>query len=410
MKSLRNLYRIGHGPSSSHTMGPHRACEFLASKYKNIKSVEAYLYGSLAFTGKGHLTDQAIINGFAPAPVNVTFDYRKKVDFPNTFDLDITLEDGSVIHKRVLSLGGGAIDISDEEKEEEADVYPEANFDQIKHFCNAHNIDLADYVIHYEGKEILDYFKEVWKQMKTTIQNGLAAKDKLLPGKLYVNRRASSFLVPTHVGESTFSRGNRLIAAYAFATNEENASGGIIVTAPTCGSCGTLPAVLLHMVDRYEYDDDKIVRALAVAGVIGNVVKTNGSISGAEAGCQAEVGTACSMAAAAASYLKGFNINQIEYAAEAAMEHSLGLTCDPVEGYVQIPCIERNAVAATKALMATYLAEYASSTHRVSFDQIVETMIETGKDLKKKYRETSKGGLAVELKKRRRNRRARRRE
>jgi len=408
MKSLRNLFRIGRGPSSSHTMGPARASEFLKNKYQNIKDVEVFLYGSLAFTGKGHLTDVAIIDAFKPIPTTVSFDYRKKVEFPNTFEVVMHFNDGSSLTKKVLSLGGGAIWISDEENENEEDVYPEKNFDEIRKYCEKNNCSLVDYVVHYEGEDILAYLKTVWAQMKATIQNGLAAKDKLLPGKLYVNRRASSFLIATHVGESTFSRGNRLIAGYAFATSEENAAGGIIVTAPTCGSCGTLPAVLLHLVDRYEFNDDQIVKALAVAGVIGNVVKTNGSISGAEAGCQAEIGTACSMAAAAASYLKGFSLNQIEYAAEAAMEHSLGLTCDPVGGYVQIPCIERNAVAATKALMATYLAEYASSTHRVSFDQIVDTMLKTGQDMNKKYRETSKGGLAYELKKRRTRRRNKR--
>lgn len=408
MKSLRNLFRIGRGPSSSHTMGPARASEFLKNKYQNIKDVEVFLYGSLAFTGKGHLTDVAIIDAFKPIPTTVSFDYHKKVEFPSTFEVVMHFNDGGSLTKKVLSLGGGAIWISDEDNENEEDVYPEKNFDEIRKFCEKNDCSLVDYVVHYEGEDILAYLKTVWAQMKATIQNGLAAKDKLLPGKLYVNRRASSFLIATHVGESTFSRGNRLIASYAFATSEENAAGGTIVTAPTCGSCGTLPAVLLHLVDRYEFNDDQIVKALAVAGVIGNVVKTNGSISGAEAGCQAEIGTACSMAAAAASYLKGFSLNQIEYAAEAAMEHSLGLTCDPVGGYVQIPCIERNAVAATKALMATYLAEYASSTHRVSFDQIVDTMLKTGQDMNKKYRETSKGGLAYELKKRRTRRRNKR--
>ncbi len=229
--------------------------------------------------------------------------------------------------------------------------------------------------------------------MKDSVKRGLLASG-VLPGKLKVQRRASSFVAASHLFESSFSKSNRTLCGYAFAVNEENASGGTVVTAPTCGSSGTLPAVLLHLVNRYEFDKKQIIRSLAVAGVIGNVVKQNGSISGAEAGCQAEIGTACSMAAAAAAYLKGFDIGQIEYAAEAAMEHSLGLTCDPVEGYVQMPCIERNAIAAIKAVASTYLAEYASSSHRVSFDTIVETMIQTGRDLKKKYRETAQGGLA----------------
>lgn len=396
VKSLRNLYRIGHGPSSSHSIGPSRIARYLNEKYKDATSFDVTLYGSLAFTGKGHLTDISMINEFGKKPCNVTFDYKTKVDFPNTLDVVIHFKNKADIKKRALSLGGGRISISDEKEEEELDIYPEKNFEEIKEYCKKHKCDLADYVEHYEGKEIWDYLSEVWNQMVKTINNGLHTNG-VLPGKLKVQRRASSFLTPSHLKESSFSRANRLLAAYAFATNEENASGGIVVTAPTCGSAGTLPAVLLHLVDRYEIPDSKIIRALAVAGVIGNVVKQNGSISGAEAGCQAEIGTACSMAAAATSYLKGFTIEQIECAAEAAMEHSLGTTCDPVMGYVQIPCIERNAVAAVKALSATYLAEYASSTHRVSFDNIVQTMLETGVDLKKEYRETSQGGLALDF-------------
>ncbi len=397
MKSLRNLFRIGHGPSSSHSIGPSRIADFLKHKYLDVKSVDVILYGSLAFTGKGHLTDQSIINEFAPVPCKVEFDYKTQVRFPNTLDVILHFKDKEDIKKRCLSLGGGAISIEGEPEEDDAEVYPEKNFAEIAAFCKKNNMDLAQYVEHYEGKEIWDYLKVVWDQMIHTINNGLHTNG-VLPGELKVKRRASSFLTPSHLKESSFSRSNRTLAAYAFATNEENASGGVVVTAPTCGSSGTLPAVLLHMVDRYEIRDDIIIKAIAVAGIIGNVVKQNGSISGAEAGCQAEIGTACSMAAAACSYLKGFSIEQIEYAAEAAMEHSLGATCDPVMGYVQIPCIERNAVAAVKALSATYLAEYASSTHRVSFDDIVQTMLETGKDMNKKYRETAEGGMALDYK------------
>jgi L-serine dehydratase len=398
MKSLRNLFRIGHGPSSSHSIGPSRMAKYIKAKYPDLKSVDVILYGSLAFTGKGHLTDVSIKNEFAPIPCNVTFDYKTQVEFPNTLDMICHFKGKDDIKKRCLSLGGGAISIEGEQEENDDDIYPEKDFAEIVKFCKHHKMDLADYVEYYEGKEIWDYLKVVWDQMVTTINNGLHTNG-VLPGELKVSRRASSFLTPSHLKESSFSRANRTLAAYAFATNEENASGGVVVTAPTCGSAGTLPAVLLHMVDRYELRDDKIIRAIAVAGVFGNVVKQNGSISGAEAGCQAEIGTACSMAAAACSYLKGFTIEQIEYAAEAAMEHSLGTTCDPVLGYVQIPCIERNAVAAVKALSATYLAEYASSTHRVTFDDIVRTMLETGKDMKKEYRETSKGGLALDYEK-----------
>ena len=370
--------------------------EFIKNKYPDLKSVDVILYGSLAFTGKGHLTDSTIVSTFAPIPCNVSFDYKTSVDFPNTLDMILHFADKSDIKKRCLSLGGGAISIEGEKEEEDKEVYPQKNFAEIAKFCKENKMDLADYVEHYEGKEIWDYLRVVWDQMIKTINNGLHTNG-VLPGELKVSRRASSFLTPSHLKESSFSRANRTLAAYAFATNEENASGGVVVTAPTCGSSGTLPAVLLHMVDRYEIRDDVIIKAIAVAGVIGNVVKQNGSISGAEAGCQAEIGTACSMAAAACSFLKGFTIDQIECAAEAAMEHSLGATCDPVMGYVQIPCIERNAVAAVRALSATYLAEYASSTHRVSFDDIVQTMLETGRDMNKKYRETSEGGLALDF-------------
>lgn len=406
MKSLRNLYRIGRGPSSSHTIGPERASLFLKNKYPNAISGEVILYGSLAFTGKGHLTDKVIEETFAPIPIKVIFDYKTKVSFPNTFDITLHFTNQDDISRRVYSLGGGAIKIENEIEENENDVYPQKNFQEIKEFCIRNNISLPQYVEYYEGKDIWEFLKNVWDQMCKTIQVGMINTGEL-PGKLHIQRRANSFLNPSHLKESSFSRSNRMIDAYAFATNEENACGHVVVTAPTCGSAGTLPAVLMHLVDRYEYSDDKIIRALAIAGVIGNVVKSNGSISGAEAGCQAEIGTACSMAAAATSYLKGFSIDQIECAAEAAMEHSLGLTCDPVEGYVQIPCIERNAIAATKALASTYLAEYASSSHRVSFDTIVQTMLDTGKDLKTKYRETAKGGLAkdylLQNKKKKRN-------
>src|SRR5574344_602992 len=396
MKSIKNLFRIGRGPSSSHTIGPDRAAKFLKAKYPNAIKIEVILYGSLAFTGKGHLTDKVILDVFLPTPTHITFDFKTKVSFPNTFDITFYFADRDPITKRVLSLGGGAISISDELEENEEDVYPEKSFAEVVEFCHTNNLTLPEYVEHYEGKEMFEYLKTVWNQMTDTIHAGLTNRG-LLPGKLKIQRRAASFLIPSHMKESSFSRTNRMISAYAFATNEENAAGGVVVTAPTCGSSGTLPAVLMEMVDRYEFTDKEIINAIAVAGVIGNIVKSNGSISGAEAGCQAEIGTACSMTAAAAAYLKGFNIDQIEYAAEAALEHSLGLTCDPVEGYVQIPCIERNAVAAIKALTATYLAEYASSSHRVSFDTIVQTMLVTGKDMKKKYRETSKGGLAVDF-------------
>lgn len=396
MKSLRYLYRIGRGPSSSHTIGPSRIAQYLKAKYLDLKSVEVKLYGSLALTGKGHLTDVAVIDAFAPVPCKVKFDIKELVEFPNTMDVILKLKSGDVITKRCLSLGGGAISIEGEPEEVEVDVYPEKNFEEISKVCKKNGWDLADYVRHYEGDEIFEYLKEVYRVMSAAIARGLGTTG-VLPGKLHVKRRANEFTVSKYEDESDVGMAYRTVMSYAFATAEENASGGIIVTAPTCGAAATLPAVLKFYEVEYKKSLKMAINSLAAAGVIGNVVKTNGSISGAEAGCQAEIGTACSMAAAAYAYLKGLDTDQIECAAEVAMEHSLGSTCDPVMGYVQIPCIERNVVAANRAITAVRLAEYATDTHTVSFDTVVKTMLETGKDLNSKYRETAKGGLAKDI-------------
>lgn len=393
MKSLRYLYRIGRGPSSSHTIGPSRIAEYLKNKYTNLKSVEVKLYGSLALTGKGHLTDVAIVDAFSPIPCNIVFDINEKVEFPNTMDVILTLENGEIITKRCESIGGGAVRIEGEPEEQEVDVYPEKNFAEISAVCKKNNWSLVDYVRHYEGEEIFDYLKEVNRVMTAAINRGLGTTG-VLPGKLKLKRRANEFLISKYDNESEVGMAYRTVMAYSFATAEENAAGGLIVTAPTCGSAATLPAVLKFYEDQYKRSLKEAVNALAVAGVIGNVVKQNGSISGAEAGCQAEIGTACSMAAAAYAYLKRLDLDQIECAAEVAMEHSLGSTCDPVMGYVQIPCIERNVVASNRAITAVRLAEYATDTHTISFDTIVQTMLDTGKDLNSKYRETAAGGLA----------------
>ena len=393
MKSLRYLYRIGRGPSSSHTIGPSRIAEYLKTKYQNIESIKVKLYGSLALTGKGHLTDVALIDGFSPIPCNVIFDINEPVDFPNTMDVILKLNNGEIITKRCMSVGGGAIKIEGEPEEVESDVYPEKNFDEIYKVCKKNGWSLVDYVRHYEGDEIFEYLKEVNRVMTAAISRGLGTTG-VLPGKLKLKRRANEFLISKYDNESEVGMAYRTVMAYSFATAEENAAGGVIVTAPTCGSAATLPAVLKFYEDQYKKSLKETINALAVAGVIGNVVKQNGSISGAEAGCQAEIGTACSMAAAAYAYLKGLSTEQIECAAEVAMEHSLGSTCDPVLGYVQIPCIERNVVASNRAITAVRLAEYATDTHTVSFDTIVRTMYETGSDMNSKYRETATGGLA----------------
>lgn len=397
MKSLRYLYRIGRGPSSSHTIGPSRIAEYLKQKYTNIKSVEVKLYGSLALTGKGHLTDVAMIEAFDPIPCKVKFDIKEPVDFPNTLDVILKLKSGEVITKRCKSIGGGAVHIDGEPEEKEVDVYPEKNLTEIIKVCKKNKWDLADYVRHYEGDEIFEYLKEVYRVMTSAIARGLGTTG-VLPGKLKLKRRANEFTVSKYEDESHVGLVYRTVISYAFATAEENSAGGVIVTAPTCGSAATLPAVLKFYEAEYNKSLKAAINSLAVAGVIGNVVKQNGSISGAEAGCQAEIGTACSMAAACYAYLKGLSLDQIECAAEVAMEHSLGSTCDPVMGYVQIPCIERNAVAANRAITATRLAEYATDSHTVSFDTVVQTMLETGKDLNAKYRETATGGLAKDIK------------
>jgi len=374
-------------------MGPQKAASYLRNLYPNALSYDVILYGSLAFTGRGHLTDKAIIDTLAPRPCNVVFDYKTKVSHANTFDITIHLPDSHDVTHRVLSLGGGAISISDAPSFEIGDKYEEKSFDEIKRLCLAKNWRFYDYVADREGPEIWDFLAKVWKQMKLTIENGLANRG-FLPGSLKIYRRAGDLYNQFDENETMAARSYRLMSAYAFATGEENASGGMVVTAPTCGSAGTIPAILKYMAEQYNYSDEEVLKALATAGLIGNIIKHNASISGAEAGCQAEIGSACSMAAAAYAELLHLDLNQIESASEIALEHNLGLTCDPIGGYVQIPCIERNAVAVSKAITATLLAKYIANTHAISFDSVVKTMLKTGRDMKKAYRETARGGLA----------------
>lgn len=374
-------------------MGPQKAAAFIRNKYPDATSYDVILYGSLAFTGRGHLTDQTIINTLAPRPCRVAFDYTSKVAHANTFDITVHQADQEDVKHRILSLGGGAISIDGATFFEVGDKYTEKSFEEIKRLCLANNWRFYDYVADREGPEIWPFLAKVWNQMKLTIDNGLNNRG-FLPGSLKIYRRAGDLYNVFDENETLAARSYRLISSYAFATGEENASGGIVVTAPTCGSSGTMPALLKYMSEQYKYSDEEVWQALATAALIGNIVKHNASISGAEAGCQAEIGTACSMAAAAYAELLKLDLNQIGSAAEIALEHNLGLTCDPIGGYVQIPCIERNAVAASKAITATLLAKYIAGTHAISFDAVVETMLKTGKDMKKAYRETAKGGLA----------------
>ena len=395
MQSLKMLYKIGKGPSSSHTMGPQYAAEYINANYPNASFVKVILYGSLALTGEGHGTDK-VLKETISAPNEIVLDVETKdLPHPNTLDFVVYDNNKNEIAKvRAMSIGGGEIRIEGVPAVTAPEVYPQKNFDEIKEYCLMHHLRLSDYVANYEGEAIFMFLKSVWEQMKMTVREGLSIEG-ILPGGLQVERKAKYLYAQRHMDETPETRENRLVCAYAYAASEQNAGGGTITTAPTCGASGVLPAVLFYMQEKKGFTDFEIAKALAAAGIVGNVVKQNASISGAEAGCQAEIGTACSMAAAALAELHFMDLDQIEYAAENAMEHYLGLTCDPVCGLVQIPCIERNAVAAMRAINALSLANFLTSTRKVKFDTVVETMYQTGKDLKHHYRETSEGGLAV---------------
>ena len=394
MKSIKELYKIGNGPSSSHTMGPKKAALLLKEKYPTADLYQIILYGSLAFTGKGHLTDKIILEALKPSNVEIIFNKEtKELKHPNTMDL-IALKNKEELGKiRAYSIGGGSIQIEGEDFQEEKDIYDFTTYTDIKNNCKEKNISLLEYVYTQEDKDLSEYLKTVWQTMKKTLEEGLE-QEGLIPGRLKIPKKAKTLYSKELEKETAELKRTRLLIAYAYATSEQNASGGMIVTAPTCGASGVLPAVLYYLYKQENVNEAKILEGLAIAGLIGNLVKTNASISGAECGCQAEIGTACSMAAAAYAYIKGYSIDVIECAAEIAMEHHLGLTCDPIYGYVQIPCIERNAVAAIRAIDSANMASLLYKDSKISFDLVVETMYETGKDLGSHYRETSKGGLA----------------
>ena len=394
MQSLKKLYKVGIGPSSSHTMGPQYTAEYVNDTYPEADFVKVILYGSLALTGEGHGTDKALSTTLKAENEIILNTDEKDLPHPNTLDF-IVLKQGEEIAKvRAMSIGGGEIRIEGVPAVTAPEVYPQKNFEEIKDYCLMHHLRLSDYAAKFEGEEIFPFLKSIWERMKLTIREGLY-QEGILPGGLEVERKAKYLYAQRHMDETPETRENRLVCAYAYAASEQNAGGGMITTAPTCGASGVLPAVLFYMQEKKGFTDFEIAKALAAAGIVGNVVKQNASISGAEAGCQAEIGTACSMAAAALAELHFMDLDQIEYAAENAMEHYLGLTCDPVCGLVQIPCIERNAVAAMRAINALSLANFLTSTRKVKFDTVVETMYQTGKDLKHHYRETSEGGLAV---------------
>ena len=391
MQSLKFLYKIGRGPSSSHTMGPYVAALKIKNQYSEADKYVVTLYNSLALTGDGHLTYGVIKETLAPIEV----EFKTLIDIskhPNTMIFEVYQKDKLIDTIEVKSIGGGEILIGDEQQEKVL-IYPHKNFAEIKKYCLNNNIDLYQYVKEFEGQDIDDFLRTIWEQMKSSIHTGLS-KEGILPGKLQVKRKARDLFLQRHEKETPALKENRLISAYAFSVNEENASGGLVVTSPTCGSAGILPAVLYYMYENENVDESKIIRALAIGGLFGNICKHNATISGAVGGCQAEVGVACSMAAAAHASLFKSSIDQMEYAAEIAIEHNLGLTCDPVDGYVQIPCIERNAVGAIRAMSASQISYFLSGSRKISFDMIVKTMYQTGLDMHPKYKETAEAGMA----------------
>ena len=396
MHSIKTLYKVGNGPSSSHTIGPKVASQFIIDKYKDCDYVKVTLFGSLAFTGKGHLTDYIIEKTFNEnnIKVDICFNYEiLDLEFPNTMHFEIYKNNTILGEETIFSIGGGLIKVKDFENVEEKEVYPHKTILQIKEFCSQNNLSFVDYVLHFEDSSIVEFTEHIYQVMTRSVKRGLS-KTGVLPGKLMVERKAYTIFNNIKPNETESMKEKRLVSSYAFACSEENASGGEIVTAPTCGSCGIIPSIIMYLED-CGYNHNDIINGLLVAGLFGLVVKNNASISGAECGCQAEIGTACAMGAALVATVKHLNNDQIERAAEIALEHHLGLTCDPILGYVQIPCIERNAVAALRAIESCSLAElFGESQSKISFDLVVETMKQTGIDLKYEYRETSAGGLA----------------
>ena len=396
MKSIRDIYKIGKGPSSSHTMGPERAAKLFRNEHPEADAFRVILYGSLSKTGVGHGTDRVLRQVLSPLPTEIVFSEEVLPDsHPNTLDFIALREGKETGSLRVESVGGGDIRIPGRKENEDAEeVYIEHSFAEIADFCKWRYIQtLSDYVELNEGPEIWDFLMEVWQVMKNAIDEGLRASGTL-PGGLGVQRKAKYLYEQTPERYEPSLREFQLIAAYAYAVAEQNADNGPIVTAPTCGACGVLPAVLKYAQETKHFTDEEICRGLAAAGIIGNLTKSNASISGAECGCQAEIGTACSMAAAALAELYKQNLDQVEYAAEVAMEHHLGLTCDPICGLVQIPCIERNAVAAMRAMNACNLSYFLTGSRNISYDMVCRAMRETGVNLDHRFRETSEGGLA----------------
>ena len=395
LRSIKEIYIIGHGPSSSHTMGPYFATQKIIEKYKNynIKNIIVTLYGSLALTGKGHLTDAIIDLGLKDYPHQIIFNNKKRTKHPNTMEFVIVTENKKY-KEVILSIGGGSIVTSDNKKELiKSEIYPHQHMSEIMDYCEKNNLTFYDYVRKYEDTGIENYFKEVLKTMDEAVERGLKAEGHL-PGKLKVKRKAKEMYESMEDVSLGINDVVMNVSITAFAVAEENASGGVIVTAPTCGSAGVVPGCIKYLRMKHVSEED-IIKGLMVAGLFGMVCKTNASVSGAECGCQAEIGVACSMSAAMIAFCFKKGIVDIVQAAEIALEHSLGLTCDPVGGYVQIPCIERCALYAVKAIDSVKMAIIIPNDDiRVSYDVSVETMRKTGKDMDRRYKETSLAGLA----------------
>ncbi len=393
METIRKIYKIGVGPSSSHTMGPRYAAEIFKQRNPGAAHIRISLYGSLSATGRGHLTDKALKDSWEPGKVSIVWKDESLPFHPNGMKFEALDEKDRVTDRwEVYSVGGGDI-VDANSPSQVVSIYPHDKMAAILKWCDQHGISLWEYVEKQEDSDIWKFLEEIWIAMKESIVRGLE-NEGVLPGVIHLPRKASQYHIKARSSQGTLQK-RALLFAYALAVSEENASGGIIVTAPTCGSCGVVPAVLYHAQIAYGFSDVKILRALATAGLIGNLVKHNASISGAEVGCQGEVGTACAMASGALAQLFGGTPYQVEYAAEMGLEHHLGLTCDPVAGLVQIPCIERNAIGASRAMDASAYAVLSDGKHRVSFDKTCIAMKETGHDLPDIYKETSEGGLAA---------------
>lgn len=390
MISIRNIYKIGPGPSSSHTMGVKNASNYILNNYQNIDFIKVTFYGSLAKTGKGHLSDYIMDLTLKNINHEIVFNEKKKTNHPNTMEFNLYKNNRLIDTVFIISIGGGLIKIEGKEMTSIKNIYPQNNFEEIKNYCALNNLSLIDYIYKYEGKDIDKYMEKIYDKMMLSIDNGLK-KEGVLPGKLKVERKAKKIFLA--INDKPEFKERQLLSAYAFAVAEENASGEEIVTAPTCGSCGVIPSLVKYTSEFYSHQ--KIIEGLLIAGLIATIVVKNASISGAECGCQAEIGVASSMGAAYMAYLYDLDILGIERASEIALEHSLGMTCDPIDGYVQIPCIERNALAAIRSITSATLSSLIGNNNsKISFDLVVKAMYETGLDLKSGYKETAHNGLA----------------